>query len=110
VLTQFKKSLRRSQTDAESVLWYHLRNRYFRGHKFRRQHILCGYIVDFVCLEKRLVIELDGGQHNEERQIRYDSVRTLKLVNEGFVVLRFWNNEIFTNIYGVLETIRRSIK
>jgi len=105
MLKRFKKSLRKSQTDVESILWYHLRNRYFQNHKFRRQHMLCGYIVDFVCLEKRLVIELDGGQHNEDGQIKYDSVRTLKLENDGFLVLRFWNNEILTNIEGVLEMI-----
>ena len=65
MLKHFKKSLRKSQTDAESMLWYHLRNRNFQNHKFRRQHILRGYIVNFVCLEKKLVIELDGGQHAE---------------------------------------------
>ena len=105
MLKQFKKSLRKSQTDAESVLWYHLRNRHFQHHKFRRQHILCGYIVDFVCLERRLVVELDGGQHNDQGHIQYDAMRTLKLADEGFLVVRFWNNEIFTNIHGVLDAI-----
>ena len=109
MLKSFKKSLRKSQTDAESVLWYHLRNRNFQNYKFRRQHILCGYIVDFVCLEKRLIIELDGGQHNEEKQIKNDSVRTLKLADDGFLVLRFWNNEIFMNIDGVLEAIDEAL-
>jgi len=103
MLKRFKKSLRKSQTDAESILWYHLRNRNFQNHKFRRQHILCGYIVDFVCLEKKLVIELDGGQHAEK--IAYDSARTIKLEADGFQVLRFWNNEIFNNMDSVLETI-----
>ena len=109
MLKQFKKFLRKSQTDAEGMLWYHLKNRNFQNHKFRRQHVLCDYIVDFVCLEKRLVIELDGGQHNEERQIKYDAIRTLKLSDDGFLVLRFWNNEIFTNIDGVLETIDEAL-
>ena len=77
MLKHFKKTLRKSKTDAESILWHYLRNRNFQNYKFRRQHILCGYIVDFVCLEKRLVIEIDGGQHNEEKQINYDSARTL---------------------------------
>src|SRR6185295_8630292 len=76
MLKRFKKSLRKSQTDAEDILWYQLRNRNFKNHKFRRQHILCGYIVDFVCLEEKLVIELDEGQHAEK--IEYDSARTLK--------------------------------
>jgi very-short-patch-repair endonuclease len=74
------------------------------------QNILCGYIVDFVCLEKRLVIELDGGKHNEEEQIKYDSVRTLKLEADGFQVLRFWNNEILTHLDGVLEAIDEALK
>ena len=103
MLKHFKKSLRKSQTDAEGILWYHLRNRNFQNHKFRRQHVLCGYIVDFVCLEKKLVIELDGGQHAE--RTAYDSARTLKLEGDGFQVRRFWNNEIFNNMDGVLEAI-----
>lgn len=103
MLKRFKKSLRASQTDAESVLWYHLRNRNFQDYKFRRQHILRGYIVDFVCLEKKLIIELDGGQHAERNE--YDSARTLKLKTDGFQVLRFWNDEVFNNIDGVLEII-----
>ena len=103
MLNHFKKSLRKSQTDAEGILWYHLRNRNFQNHKFRRQHLLCGYIVDFVCLEKRLVIELDGGQHAERNE--YDLTRTLKLEADGFQVLRFWNNEIFNAVDSVLEAI-----
>jgi very-short-patch-repair endonuclease len=107
MLNRFKKSLRKSQTDAESRLWYHLRNRNFQNYKFRRQHILRGYIVDFVCLEKNLVIELDGGQHAERNE--YDSARTIKLEADGFQVLRFWNNEIFNNMDGVLETIYKAL-
>ncbi len=103
MLNHFKKSLRHYETDAESKLWYYLRNRHFQHHKFRRQHVLCGYIVDFVCLQKKLVIELDGGQHAEQK--KYDLVRTQKLEANGFQVLRFWNNEIFENIDGVLEKI-----
>src|SRR5580765_1440624 len=103
MLDHFKKSLRHSQTDAENKLWYRLRNRQFQNYKFRRQHVLCGYIVDFVCLHKKLVIELDGGQHTEQSE--YDSVRTQKVEADDFQVLRFWNNEIFDNLEGVLETI-----
>jgi very-short-patch-repair endonuclease len=66
-LEKFKKSLRTSQTNAESILWYHLRNRGLNKYKFRRQHVLQEYIVDFVCLEMKLVIELDGGQHVEQK-------------------------------------------
>lgn len=86
MLNRFKKTLRKLQTDAESILWYHLKNRNFQNHKFRRQHVLCGYIVDFVCLEERLIIELDGGQHAERTE--YDSARTLELEADGFRVLR----------------------
>ena len=107
MLNRFKKSLRYSQTDAESKLWYQLRNRRFQNHKFRRQHILCDYIVDFICLQKKLVIELDGGQHAEQNE--YDSARTQKLEADGFQVLRFWNNEIFNSIDSVLETIYRAL-
>jgi len=107
MLIRFKKSLRKSQTDVESVLWYHLKNRRFQNVKFRRQHILSGYIVDFVCLEKKLVIELDGGQHTQRTE--YDSVRTIKLESDGFQVLRFWNDELFNNMDGVLETIIQAL-
>lgn len=103
MLKIFKKSLRKSSTDTETRLWFHLRNRNFQTYKFRRQHILSGYIVDFVCLEKKLVIELDGRQHTERS--KYDSARTLKLEADGFKVFRFWNNEIFENIDGVLDKI-----
>jgi very-short-patch-repair endonuclease len=96
--------LRSSQTNAEQRLWYYLRNRHFQGFKFRRQQTLQGYIVDFVCLERKLVIELDGGQHADQQT--YDEIRTQKLQQEGFRVLRFWNNEVFTNIEGVLEVIK----
>ena len=107
MLKHFKKSLRKSQTDAENILWYHLRNRNFQNYKFRRQHVLCGYIVDFVCLEKKLIIELDGGQH--ANQIAYDSARTLKLEAHGFQILRFWNDEIFNNTNDVLEVIYETL-
>ncbi len=69
--------------------------------------MLCGYIVDFVCLEKGLIIELDGGQHAESAE--YDLARTLKLEADGFRVLRFWNNELFNNIDGVLEMIDETL-
>jgi very-short-patch-repair endonuclease len=107
MLNHFKKSLRQSQTDAENKIWYHLKNRCFQNYKFRRQHVLCGYIVDFVCLQKKLVIELDGGQHAEQHE--YDLARTLKLEADGFQVLRFWNNEILHNMDDVLEEILQAL-
>ncbi len=97
--------LRRRPTNAEAVLWRHLRAKRFEGLKFRRQQPIGAYIVDFVCFERRLVIEVDGGAHALE-EIK-DRKRDSSLRGEGFRVLRFWNNDVFQNIDGVLETIRR---
>ena len=103
MLNKFKKLLRHSQTNVEDILWYHLRDRNMKGCKFRRQHILQGYIVDFVCLEKKLIVELDGSQHAEQE--KYDAVRTQKLNDNNFKVIRFWNHEVLEDITGVLEAI-----
>ena len=81
--------LRNNPTEAERSLWQHLRLRQLGGHKFRRQQSLGPYIVDFVCLEKRLIIEVDGGQHSEQKA--YDAERNTWLEVQGFHVLRFWN-------------------
>jgi len=109
-LRHFQKNLRKSQTEAEARLWSHLRNRNLNGIKFRRQRIVLGYIVDFICIDKKLIIELDGGQHASQtsyyKMRTYDNIRTQKLQKEGFQVLRFWNNEVFDNLEGVLEMIR----
>lgn len=102
-LKTFQKTLRDQSTAAEHRLWQYLRNRRLLGHKFRRQHILQGYIVDFVCLEKKLVIELDGGQHSD--QVSYDSARTNTLEQDGFQVIRFWNDEALKNTQTVLDVI-----
>ncbi len=103
VLKRFKKALRINQTTVESRLWRHLRSRRLQGWKFRRQHILQGYIVDFVCLERKLVIELDGGQHADQEA--YDTHRTRVLEKDGFKVIRCWNNDVLNNLERVLETI-----
>ena len=84
------------------MLWKQLRNRQL-GHKFRRQFPVEPYIVDFICLELKLIIELDGGQHST--QVRYDEQRSLFLQQRGFKVIRFWNNDVCKNLSGVLETI-----
>jgi len=83
------KQLRKNFTDAERALWRVLRSRQLAGYKFRRQQPLGPYIVDFVCFEARLVVEIDGGQHGEEEQLAHDSKRTAWLQNENFRVLRF---------------------
>ena len=100
----FAKELRNNSTDTERLLWRYLRNRQMEGVKFRRQQPIETYIVDFVSFDKRIVIELDGGQHAENEE--YDTQRDGCLKANGFVVLRFWNNEAIENIEGVLEVIR----
>jgi very-short-patch-repair endonuclease len=98
------QELRHSPTIAEEALWKHLRGRRLEGRKFRRQVWIGPFIVDFVCLDARLVVEADGSQHVENAE--YDHHRSRFLETEGFHVLRFWNNEITFNIAGVLELIR----
>jgi very-short-patch-repair endonuclease len=97
------RRLRGNQTDAETVLWNRLRNRQVDGHKFVRQQPVLGYICDFVCREKLLVIEVDGGQHSESTE---DVIRDRRLSDEGYRVLRFWNNDVLGNIEGVLSQIQ----
>jgi very-short-patch-repair endonuclease len=103
-LRENAKRLRSTQTDAERRLWYHLRAHRFLDLKFRRQKPIGPYIVDFVCHEKSLVIELDGGQHAEDS--RYDAARDAWLRARGYTVLRFWNNEVMQALDAVLERIR----
>jgi very-short-patch-repair endonuclease len=102
------KELRNNLTEAERILWQHLRLRQLRGCKFRRQQPLGKYIVDFVCLEKRLIIEIDGGQHSE--QATYDEERSVWLRRQGFHVLRFWNTEVLQNIEAVKEAIWQALE
>jgi very-short-patch-repair endonuclease len=98
------KTLRHNLTDSEQKLWYHLRAHRFMGRKFKRQKPLGRYVVDFVCLEEKLVIELDGGQHAEN--VEYDKERDAWLRSEGYTVLRFWNNQMMNETESVLEQIR----
>lgn len=97
------RDLRKESTVAEKHLWYWLRNRRLKGYKFHRQYIMGSYITDFVCLEKKMVIEIDGGQHAEN--INYDENRTAYLNTRGFRVLRYWNNEVLNRMESVLEDI-----
>jgi very-short-patch-repair endonuclease len=100
------KELRNNSTDTERLLWRYLRNSQMEDVKFRRQQPIEAYIVDFVSFDKRIVIELDGSQHAENAE--YDEQRSACLRANGFIVLRFWNNEVIENIDGVLEVIRQS--
>ena len=101
------RSLRNNATDAERALWLRLKGRQLERCKFRRQHPFADYILDFVCLERRIVVELDGSQHRDASA--YDATRSEFLRAAGFVVLRFWNNEVFGEVDGVLEVIRREL-
>jgi len=105
--TRNARGLRREMTDAERSLWQHLRRRQIEGLKFRRQHPIGRYIADFVCVEVRLVIEVDGGQHGERQG--YDKERTAWLAQRGYRVLRFWNHEVLTNAEGVMAVIGREV-
>lgn len=99
------RELRKNMTLQERKLWKFLRNRSVNNCRFRRQFPVGNYIVDFICREKRLIIELDGGQHNEDKNIIYDAKRTKFLENEGYKVIRFWNNDVDYNIEAVVEEI-----
>ncbi len=100
------KKLRISSTDTEKYLWKYLRGRQLEEIKFRRQHPIGRYIVDFINLERKIIIELDGGQHLENKK---DKLRDRWLEEQGYEVLRFWDNEVLTNIEGVLESIRKKL-
>lgn len=103
-ITQFRaRELRKNSTDAENYLWRLLRSRRLNRYKFRRQYPVGIYFVDFVCIHKKLVIELDGGQHADAEE--YDSKRSSFLRANGYKVIRFWNNEVFTNTENVLGCI-----
>jgi very-short-patch-repair endonuclease len=99
------RELRNNPTDAERVLWSQLRFWQLDGYKFRRQQPLGQYIVDFICLEKRVVVEVDGGQHSQQ----VDAERDTWLRDEGFIVLRFWNHEVLKNIETVKEVIFKAL-
>jgi len=105
---KLQRRLRNSPTDAEHRLWQRLRARQVEDCKFRRQHPYGDFILDFVCLERRVVVELDGSQHAEASE--RDATRTRALETGGFTVLRFWNNEVFEKFEGVLEAIRQCLE
>jgi len=102
------RQLRRNPTEVERLLWQKLRFWQIDGFKFRRQQPLGNYIVDFVCFERRLIVEIDGGQHAAQRE--YDAKRDSWLHDQGFIVLRFWNSDIVENIDGVLQSILDNLR
>ena len=101
------RTLRRNRTDAEGLLWHYLRNKQLDGYRFRRQHPIGPYIVDFACLSRKVLIELDRGQHAE--QTGRDEKRDAFLRARGYRVLRFWNTEVFENCFGVLERVYEAV-
>ena len=101
------RSLRREMTEAEKLLWKHLRSRQLQGFKFRRQMWLSGFVADFACVEAKLVVEADGGQH--DNSAHGDQLRTEILAREGYRVRRFWNHDILTNVDGVLQSIAEAL-
>jgi primosomal protein N' (replication factor Y) len=105
-LIGFARENRQSATDAERLLWYHLRHQ-SQGVKFRRQHPIGPYVADFACLSRKLVIEIDGSQH---RDSPYDRVRDMFMRDQGWIVLRFWAWEVVRNIGGVLNGIADAIE
>ena len=101
----YSKELRKNMTDTENIMWYYLKNKQLNGLKFRRQEAIGKYIVDFVCYEKKLVLEIDGSQHNDVQGIESDKIKRKFLEDNGFKVLRFWNNEVYVDIEAVLSKI-----
>ncbi len=104
-LYQYGRELRQESTEAEKLLWEELRNRKLIGLKFRRQHPLDKFIVDFYCNEKKLVVELDGAVHNEKINKEYDEARTAMLAGLNIIVLRFKNEDVTNNLKEVLKKI-----
>jgi len=102
-IRQNVRQLRRKSTDAERRLWSHLRNRRLNNWKFRRQISIDQYIVDFLCHELRLIIEVDGSQH--AKHTPYELQRTSILLSKGYMVVRYWNNEVLNNTSGVLQAL-----
>ncbi|WP_022721569.1 endonuclease domain-containing protein [Rhodopseudomonas sp. B29] len=106
--TPIARRLRAQPTQAETLLWQRLRNRQLGGWKFKRQFPIDRYVVDFCCADAQLIVELDGGQHGQQAEA--DAARTEVLSAMGYLVLRFWNNDVLSNLDGVLETIARTIR
>jgi len=108
-MTSHARALRRESTPAEVVLWARLKGRQLGGYKFRRQQPIGRFVADFLCVERKVVIELDGGQHNEDSQLTRDDERTRNIEAMGYRVLRFWNIDVSKNIDGVMTRISEAL-
>ena len=107
---EFARSLRKNLTDAERKLWYALRSGQLDGYRFRRQHPMGPFVVDFICLEKKLIVELDGDRHGKAVHKSRDEKRDEWLKSRGYYVLRFWNNDVYSNLDGVLLDIAEYLR
>jgi very-short-patch-repair endonuclease len=107
---ELARQLRKSLTPQEVKLWVHLRTWRHRGYHFRRQAPRDGYILDFVCLSHRVIVEVDGGQHNMEPHASKDRLRDQHFEKQGFKILRFWNSDVDANLNGVLEFIDAQLR
>lgn len=108
-ITEKARNLRKNMTKQERILWQFLRKKNINNLKFRRQYVIGNYIVDFICNEKKLIIEIDGGQHNEDKNIIYDQERTNFFETKGYKVIRFWNSDIDNNLDGVYLDILKHL-
>ncbi len=107
-LRKYACDMRHEQTVAEQKIWQQIRDRRLDHHKFKRQYPIGPYIVDFICLEQRLIVELDGGQHASQQS--YDAARDAFLMAQGFQVLRLWNHDVLTNMEGVVVTLLDALR
>ena len=107
---QRRQALRRASTDAERALWRLLRSRQLEGYKFRRQHAVGPYILDFYCAESRLAVEVDGSQHYTADGLADDAVRTESLRSAGIEVMRLPNSDVLTNAEGVIPMLLRTLE
>ena len=101
------RTMRRIPTDAERKFWWRVRDRRLGGYKFKRQFLIGPYIADFACLERKLIVELDGGQH--ATQISYDNRRSDFLRAQGFHILRFWNTDVLSNLDDIVEIVLQAL-
>ena len=106
-LKRFARQMRNNPTDAEQTLWQHIRKGQLDSHGFTRQHVIGNAILDFACPTSKLAIELDGGQHDQNRHA--DALRTQRVNQSGYKVIRFWNNRVLTNTDGVIYEIRQAL-
>ena len=110
ILSSFAKQNRKEATDAEDALWQELRNRKIKNSKFRRQHPIAGFIPDFVCIEQKLIIEVDGDYHNEKEQQEYDTARSEWLLEYQYKLIRFTNDEVLNQMQNVLQTVSEALE